>query len=657
MSRATRAFLLLLAAAAAVAYGLLDVRRRSGLDPASESEWRRTLAKVETPSVARHRTDATVYLAAALALERGEDPYRAQSPRGWRYVYPPLFALLLVPLARLPVADAAFVLYLVSALALGASAWLLVRILGPPRGMKAVALALLVAAPFLVQTFQRGQVTILLLLTQVGSLALLLKRRDFSAGIVLALGIALRLTPALVAGMVGVACLVQLLRPGERLAALRFPAGLAAGIALGFALVPAAFLGTDRAASVTADWLESSRRLYAPSAGDRADLGAEYEIDEWSFKNQSVRRVAADALSLGSAREEAAREAEAGSPSPELVVADLLGFCAALASVVLGTIYAAARLRDRAAPSFVRVFALGVLLPVFVTRYAWPTHYVAAIPFLAACLAGRRRPWGLACAAFLAAGVLLFYVGHLPGWHAFPRAGVLLLAAALSVAIALDREAGESPGDEAVLDRWPDSSWGRAAYRRARLRHGGLRRLAGFLPREGTIVDLGAGEGLFAHVLVDESPSRRVVAVDHDGARVARLVASAEGLPIEAVSASMESVPLPPCDGVAAIDVLHYLDGSAQEALLARAFAALKPGGVLVMRDPDAGGGLRFWITRLHERIATSLGFTKARIGRYRSSDDWASALRAAGFGGLDVAFWRFLSPYADRTIVARKAP
>lgn len=627
MTGPRRAILGALAAVAAIAYGWLDPRHRAGLDPEAESAWRETLSKVEAPSVARHHTDATVYLAAALALDRGTDPYAAASPRGWKYVYPPLFAALLRPIARWPVADAAFALYMLNALALAASAVLLARAIGPPRGALAVGVALLVAAPFLVQTLQRCQVTILLLATQVGALALLLRGRDALAGVVLALGVALRLTPALVAGMVGVACLRRLLRPGERLAALTFPAGLAIGLVLWFAAVPSLLLGADRAREATGTWIESSRRLYAAAPADRADLVAEYGIDEASFKNQGVGRVTSDGIATGVAL---------------LVV---------LGAAVLG----GWGLLDRSTPLFRRVFALGVFLPVLVTRYAWPVHYVVAVPFLAEAVAARRA---LAVGVF-ALGVALFYAGHSQALRFLPQFGVLVVAAAAAAALSL-RGIGEPagappPSDGAILGRYTDRHPVRRLYRSSRLAFGGYEDLLPLFPSHGTVVDLGAGEGLLAHALVARSPGLRVVALDHDEGRLARLRSSASGLPIEASRGRIEDAAIPRCEGVALVDVLHYLPRDAQAALLARAAAALEPGGVLVMRDPDAGAGARFLWNRLHERVATALGLTRARIGEYRASSEWEALLRETGFSGVRVLPLRAGSPYADRTIVAEK--
>ncbi len=49
-----------------------------------------------------HRTDFTVYTEAGSAFFDGRDPYQVSNPRGWRYLYPPMFAILVAPLHVLP---------------------------------------------------------------------------------------------------------------------------------------------------------------------------------------------------------------------------------------------------------------------------------------------------------------------------------------------------------------------------------------------------------------------------------------------------------------------------------------------------------------------------------------------------------------------------
>ncbi len=83
-------------------WGVVDVRARGVYDPANPGE---------------HRTDLTVYTEAGAAFFDGREPYEVTNPRGWRYLYPPLFAMLLAPLHVLPSETQVLVWFIASALA------------------------------------------------------------------------------------------------------------------------------------------------------------------------------------------------------------------------------------------------------------------------------------------------------------------------------------------------------------------------------------------------------------------------------------------------------------------------------------------------------------------------------------------------------------
>ena len=67
-------------------WGWFDVRDRGVVDPQHRCV---------------HKTDLTVYTEAGAAFFDGREPYDVTNPRGWGYLYPPLFAMLLAP-SQLP---------------------------------------------------------------------------------------------------------------------------------------------------------------------------------------------------------------------------------------------------------------------------------------------------------------------------------------------------------------------------------------------------------------------------------------------------------------------------------------------------------------------------------------------------------------------------
>jgi hypothetical protein len=139
------------------------------------------LAFAAEPLLTGRGTDLRAYLEAASALRRGHDPYAGTYP----YLYPPLLALVLVPLTFLPVAAASWLWAAASAGALAASAALVAR------GSERVLVLALFFAPF-AATQWNLQANAFVLLVLVLARAQLDRGLDAAGGVLLGLSIALK---------------------------------------------------------------------------------------------------------------------------------------------------------------------------------------------------------------------------------------------------------------------------------------------------------------------------------------------------------------------------------------------------------------------------------------------------------------------------------
>ncbi len=143
------------------------------------------------------RTDLTVYLAAGEAIRDGSDIYAAQNSRGWNYLYPPLLAIALSPLARLPLPLLVISWYALSLAALYGSVSLMLRMFAEyPGARRAVIAGYALTLPCLMHTLARGQVGVLALFLIIAVFYFHLKERPMTAGILLALAIVLKPSPA-----------------------------------------------------------------------------------------------------------------------------------------------------------------------------------------------------------------------------------------------------------------------------------------------------------------------------------------------------------------------------------------------------------------------------------------------------------------------------
>jgi SAM-dependent methyltransferase len=172
----------------------------------------------------------------------------------------------------------------------------------------------------------------------------------------------------------------------------------------------------------------------------------------------------------------------------------------------------------------------------------------------------------------------------------------------------------------------------------------------GDLPAGARVVDIGCGQGLLASLLAACDAHARagrwpaawpaapaaarytgieLMARDVERARAA--LGATPGGP-RFVLGDMRSAPLPACDAVVILDVLHYVDHAAQEDVLARAHDALAPGGRLLLRVGDASARRGFAISQWVDRSVARMRGHRAPPTWGRPLADWIALLRRHGF-------------------------
>ena len=172
------------------------------------------------------------------------------------------------------------------------------------------------------------------------------------------------------------------------------------------------------------------------------------------------------------------------------------------------------------------------------------------------------------------------------------------------------------------------------------------------LPGQGTLVDLGCGRGILLAVLRESGSALRLIGIERGpSAEVAR---QALGDGTRVVRGELRDVTVPDCDAATLLDVLHYLEPAAQEELLSRVARVLRPGGVLVIRDADAGAGWRFVAVRIAERLASVLRGAPLQTLHYRSEQEWSALLRMAGLSVSSRPMGDG-TPFANVLLVGRK--
>lgn len=176
------------------------------------------------------------------------------------------------------------------------------------------------------------------------------------------------------------------------------------------------------------------------------------------------------------------------------------------------------------------------------------------------------------------------------------------------------------------------------------------------------IVDLGTGSGALAGRCVKVLRGVKVTGIDADPAMLA-MAAKRLGKTLTPVVGPLESTPFPACDVVTASFSLHHIGSPAVKLrIFKRAFAALRPGGVLVDADCMLNDDPRLQ-ARDHETWRSHLAATHGAAGARKFLKAWAGEdiyfplglevllLRKAGFT-VDVV-WR----KASLAVVAATRP
>jgi len=178
----------------------------------------------------------------------------------------------------------------------------------------------------------------------------------------------------------------------------------------------------------------------------------------------------------------------------------------------------------------------------------------------------------------------------------------------------------------------------------------------------GRLVDLGCGRGI-ALALFDTARAEaqagpgpyELVGVE-GRRRIAGIAGAALGTSARIDVADLTGYTPPAADRILLVDVLHYLDPPAQERVVAGALRALRPGGVLLVREADADGGGSFLLTRAAERLASLARGRPGQRFHYRSTAEWRRLLEAGG-ERVACAPARQGTPFANVLLEAVKSP
>lgn len=199
------------------------------------------------------------------------------------------------------------------------------------------------------------------------------------------------------------------------------------------------------------------------------------------------------------------------------------------------------------------------------------------------------------------------------------------------------------------------------AYLKIKLKICPLLQLEELFPKEGTIVDLGCGNGLFPIILSLGSTDREIIGLDLDEKKIE--VANATKIPDKRITYQIGDVvdaEYPRGDVFTLVDVLYLIPYDKHEPILKKCYESLPPGGTLIVKEMDTKPRWKYAWNLFQETLAVKLiGFTLGERFYFRSQIDYTDILQRTGFSVKPVSmhsgYWyphiAYISTKSPRTI------
>lgn len=175
---------------------------------------------------------------------------------------------------------------------------------------------------------------------------------------------------------------------------------------------------------------------------------------------------------------------------------------------------------------------------------------------------------------------------------------------------------------------WP--KW----YSKKRWRDSPFEFVESFVPKEGSILDIGCGYGLFASLLAVSSQKRSVCGVDIDPRRINVAQQSATDKPnLQFHCIAFDEIkPIPAYNAIIFFDVLHHLSEEQQETMIQESYTRLLPEGLILIKDVSTRPRYKYLWNYLADSMTGLLNITSGSTLHYRSPENMLGLLKKNNF-------------------------
>jgi SAM-dependent methyltransferase len=186
-------------------------------------------------------------------------------------------------------------------------------------------------------------------------------------------------------------------------------------------------------------------------------------------------------------------------------------------------------------------------------------------------------------------------------------------------------------------------------FAQGKMRHDPLYRtvlLSHLLPSGGVLVDVGCGQGLMLALLAEAAADvgrgtwggtavppvfERLMGIE-TRPRIAAMARQALGQDATILAADARNGTPESCRAVLLFDVLHMMPAEDQETLVRGMAGALEPGGVMLVREADAGAGWRYHAVWFGNRLKAILCGRPRQVLCFRTAAAWTRLFEEVGF-------------------------
>jgi 2-polyprenyl-3-methyl-5-hydroxy-6-metoxy-1,4-benzoquinol methylase len=154
------------------------------------------------------------------------------------------------------------------------------------------------------------------------------------------------------------------------------------------------------------------------------------------------------------------------------------------------------------------------------------------------------------------------------------------------------------------------------------------------VPAAGRLLEVGCGHGLFANACALARPALQVLGIDPAPGKIRAAAASVGGRAnVRFQEGRVETLAERGFDCVAILDVLYLVPRAGWPAFLGACRDALRPGGLLLLKEVDVRPRWKFRSCVLQETLSVRLlGLTLGSEFAFASRDEMRGVLQDAGF-------------------------